>query len=90
MSLLTGPMRKHVNGHKELTDHVDVKKVDAGNLVYIPLVNGNAVAGEVLVSEGDKVKVGTVVARRKDNFIVPLFHLYPVRSKEKKHLCMPV
>lgn len=73
MSLLTGPMRKHVNGHKELTDHVDVKKVDAGNLVYIPLVNGNAVAGEVLVSEGDKVKLGTVVARRKDNFIVPLF-----------------
>lgn len=73
MSLLTGPMRKHVNGHKELTSHTELVKVEAGSLVYIPLINGNSTAVEVLVKEGDKVKVGTMVAKRNDHFTVPYF-----------------
>ncbi len=73
MSFLTGPMRKHVNGHKELTDHSELKRVDAGELVYIPLINMGSTAVEVLVKEGDAVKVGTKVASRNDHFKVPLF-----------------
>ena len=73
MSLLTGPMRKHLNGHKELTSHTELIKVEAGSLVYIPLINGNSKAVEVLVKEGDRVKVGTMVAKRNDHFTVPYF-----------------
>jgi len=73
MSFLTGPMRKHVNGHKELTDHSEIKRVDAKELVYIPLINMGSTTVEVLVKEGDRVKVGTKVASRNDHFTVPLF-----------------
>ena len=73
MSLLTGPMRKHLDGHKELTSHTELVKVEAGSLVYIPLINGNSTAVEVLVKEGDRVKVGTIIAKRNDHFTVPYF-----------------
>ncbi|MBP3398197.1 MAG: RnfABCDGE type electron transport complex subunit C [Erysipelotrichaceae bacterium] len=73
MSFLTGPMRKHVNGHKDLTDHSEMKFVDPGALVYLPLINMGSTAYEVLVKEGDSVKVGTKVAFRKDHFTVPLY-----------------
>ena len=73
MSLLTGPMRKHLDGHKELTSHTELVKVEAGSLVYIPLINGNSTAVEVLVKEGDRVKVGTMIAKRNDHFTVPYF-----------------
>lgn len=73
MSFLTGPMRKHVNGHKELTDHTEIKFVDPGQFVYLPLINMGSTAYEVLVKEGDSVKVGTKVAFRKDHFTVPLY-----------------
>ena len=73
MSLLTGPMRKHLDGHKELTSHTELVKVEAGSLVYIPLINGNSTAVEVLVKEGDSVKVGTMIAKRNDHFTVPYF-----------------
>ena len=73
MSFLTGPMRKHVNGHKELTDHSEIKRVNAGELVYIPLINMGSTTVEVFVKEGDIVKVGTKVASRNDHFTVPLF-----------------
>lgn len=73
MSILTGPMRKHVNGHKELTNHSEIVKIQASNLVSIPLINGTSTTVEVYVKEGDKVKVGTKIAARKDNMYVPLF-----------------
>lgn len=73
MSFLTGPMRKHVNGHKDLTDHSEIKFVDPGELVYLPLINMGSTAYEVLVKEGDAVKVGTKVASRNDHFKVPLY-----------------
>lgn len=73
MAFITGPMRKHVNGHKELTSHAETVKVEAGSKVLIPLINMGSTAVEVLVKEGDHVKVGTQVAIRNDHFKVPLF-----------------
>ena len=73
MAFITGPMRKHLNGHKELTSHAEVIKVEAGSKVSIPLINMGSTTVEVLVKEGDYVKVGTKVAIRNDHFKVPLF-----------------
>ena len=73
MSFLTGPMRKHVDGQKELTAHSELKRLNAGEVVYIPLINMGSTTVEVLVKEGDSVKVGTKVASRNDHFKVPLF-----------------
>ena len=45
MSFLTGPMRKHLDGHKELTNHEDVLKAaenaqtDLGKLIRAVLKN---------------------------------------------------
>lgn len=73
MSILLGPMLQHLNGHKELTDHNPIIEIKDSALIYIPLINGMSTNIEVLVKEGDKVKVGTKVAYRNDNMIVPLF-----------------
>ncbi|MBQ7891495.1 MAG: RnfABCDGE type electron transport complex subunit C [Erysipelotrichaceae bacterium] len=73
MSLFTGPMRKHVDGKKELTAHTEVVKVLAGEKVYIPLISMGSTKFEVLVKEGDAVCVGTRLAVRNDHFTVPLF-----------------
>ena len=73
MAFITGPMRKHVNGHKELTSYGEVVQVKAGSKVLIPLINMGSTTVEVLVKEGDKVKVGTKVAVRNDHFQVPFF-----------------
>jgi Na+-translocating ferredoxin:NAD+ oxidoreductase subunit C len=66
-------MRRHLDGHKDLTDHRDIVRVDAGKFVYIPLMSMFSTNIEVLVNEGDKVKVGTLVARRVDGMTVPFF-----------------
>jgi electron transport complex protein RnfC len=73
MSLWIGTMRKHLDGHKDLTDHRDIVRVDAGKFVYIPLMSMFSTNIEVLVNEGDKVKVGTLIARRVDGMTVPFF-----------------
>ena len=72
MSFLIGPMRKHINGHKELTAHNELLKVENIDKVYIPLVMGNAKI-DVLVKEGDLVKIGDKIAERNDHFNVPIF-----------------
>lgn len=73
MSILIGPMKQHIPGHKELTDHKEILAIKDSALIYIPLANGGSTNVEVLVKTGDKVKVGTKVAVRNDNFTVPLF-----------------
>jgi electron transport complex protein RnfC len=73
MSLWVGTMRKHLDGHKDLTDHHAIVRVDAGQFVYIPLMSMFSTNIEVLVKEGDKVKVGTLIARRVDGMTVPFF-----------------
>lgn len=69
MSILIGPMKLHLNGHKELTNHSEVKNIVAGKLVYIPLM----ACTDILVKSGDYVKAGNIVAKRNDHFIVPIF-----------------
>lgn len=69
MSILIGPMKLHLNGHKELTSHGEVKNIVAGKKVYIPLM----ACTDVLVKAGDTVKAGTMLAKRDDHFKVPIF-----------------
>ncbi len=72
MSLFIGSMKKRINGHKELTDHKETISYFKSELIYIPLTHGGK-AAELLVKEGDHVKVGTLVAQRLDHFFVPFF-----------------
>ena len=65
MSLLTGPMHYHLNGHKDLTMRKDVLKEIDPDVVYVPLINGNAPCTP-LVQEGDEVKIGTKIAERNE------------------------
>ena len=55
MSLFRGPMREHLNGQKELTEHKDLVVVEPAKEVYIPIFAGAATNPKVLVSVGDKV-----------------------------------
>ena len=73
MPLWVGPMNAHLNGHKELTAHNEIVTVKPKGEVYIPLSNGNNAAVEVVVKEGDKVKVGSLLAKRSVPFIVPIY-----------------
>ena len=72
MSLFTGQMHHHLNGHKDLTLEKDVNTSIDPDVVYIPLVNGNAPCTPC-VKVGDDVKVGTKIAERNDHFYLPLF-----------------
>lgn len=72
MSILTGPMNHHIEGHKDLTKHKDVLKTIDPDKVWIPLVNGAAPC-KPCVNVGDEVKVGTKIAERNDHFYLPLF-----------------
>lgn len=78
MSFLTGPMNHHLAGHKEKTKHAPVLKSIDPDVVWVPLINGNAPCTP-LVKEGDEVKVGTRIAERNDHFYLPLFS--PVSGK---------
>lgn len=69
MSILIGPMKLHLNGHKELTSYGEVKNIVAGKKVYIPLL----ACTDILVNAGDYVKKGTMIAKRNDHFVVPIF-----------------
>ena len=73
MSLFKGPMRQHIPGHKELSDHVDIMEVKAGSKVFIPLICGPSVNLEILVKEGDHVSIGTKVAQCNERNVVPIF-----------------
>ena len=70
MSFFIGPMRQHLDGHKDLTAHNEIKTYVA-DTVSIPLVQGAAPIS-CLVKEGDKVKIGDKIAMN-DRFGVPIF-----------------
>ena len=69
MSILIGPMKLHLPGNKELTSHGEVKNIIASKRVYIPLL----ACTNILVGVGDHVKKGTLIAKREDHFVVPIF-----------------
>lgn len=72
MSLFKGPMRAHLNGHKDLTEHVDVVTLNPAK-VSIPLFAGADTNPEILVQVGDEVKVGTKIAVFSSRFVVPIY-----------------
>lgn len=72
MSLFKGPMRNHIDGHKELTEHKEIVSVKP-SIVAIPLFAGFDPNPEILVQVGDSVKVGTQIAIFKERFVVPVF-----------------
>lgn len=73
MSLFKGPMRQHIQDYKDLTDHKDVLEVKAGKEVYIPLICGASTKIDVLVKEGDRVCIGTLVAQCNERNVVPIY-----------------
>lgn len=72
MSLFKGPMREHLNGQKELTEHKETVVLKP-SVVYIPVTAGYDPNPNILVNVGDKVKVGTKIAAFEARFVVPVF-----------------
>ena len=73
MSLLLGPMRQHIPGFKELSDHKDIIEEKPGKEVSIPLFANHSQNFELLVNEGDKVYVGTKLAVCNERMTVPIY-----------------
>lgn len=73
MSLFMGPMRKHLEGYKELTAHGEVIEIKAGKIVNIPLYATHSTKFDVLVNEGDHVSIGTKIAQCNDGMIIPIY-----------------
>ena len=86
MSLFRGPMREHLNGQKELTEHKDLVVVEPAKEVYIPIFAGAATNPKVLVSVGDKVSVGTKIAIFDERNVVPIFSSVSGVGKEIKKM----
>lgn len=73
MPFLLGPLRKHIPGFKELTDHNEILTIEAPKEILIPLMVMNSNQLEVYVKEGDRVLANQKVAARNDHFVIPLF-----------------
>lgn len=73
MSLFLGPMKHHIPGKKELTEQKDVVSLMPKKEVYLPLIAGNNTDFDILVNEGDSVKVGTKLAETKTGFYIPIY-----------------
>jgi len=87
MSIFIGPMMKHLNGHKELTNHSEVVDIKAGALVYIPLMN----CTEIIAKPGEQVKVGTMSCEKKRPLHCPyILFCFRNESGEWSTWSMPV
>lgn len=86
MSFLLGAMRKHIAGQKHLSDSKEVLNVKTPDEVAIPVIAMGKVDLEILVKEGDAVKVGTLLAQRTDHFATPIYSSVSgsVKSFEKR------
>ncbi len=73
MSLLTGSMRHHIPGYKDVTEKKEIQEVKAGSQVLIPLYASHSTKFDVLVKEGDHVCVGTKIAECNDRMYVPIY-----------------
>ncbi|WP_423362926.1 RnfABCDGE type electron transport complex subunit C [Mycoplasma sp. P36-A1] len=71
--IFSGKGRIHLNGHKDLTDKAKPIVINDFEYVYIPMMNMNNTNIEILVKEGDYVKVGQLIGQRNDHFNVPIF-----------------
>lgn len=90
MSLLLGPMRQHIPGFKELSDHKDIIEVKPGKEVSIPLFANHSQNFELLVNEGDKVYVGTKLAVCNERMTVPIYSSVSgvVKGVKKNDACI--
>ena len=73
MSFLLGPLRKHIPGFKELTDHNEILNIETPKEIAIPLMAMGSTNLELYVKEGDRVLVNQKIAARNDHFLIPLF-----------------
>ena len=71
MAFLIGPMKHHIDGHKETTETNEIKKIHSDQ-VAISLSIGSHVATPT-VKVGDYVKIGDLIGKRDDKFYVPIF-----------------
>ena len=83
MGLFKSSAKKHIEGHKELTKHAPIIRLeevnpDACKKLYFPTMAPNGKPMTILVKEGDTVCVGTKIAERTD-FYVPVYS--PVSGK---------
>ena len=73
MGIFSSRGKRHLDGHKDLTHHdefIDIR--GSVKNIYIPLVLPNRKEIELMVKEGDSVKVGTRIGTRND-FYVPIY-----------------
>lgn len=71
MAFLIGPMKHHIDGHKETTENNEILKIDSDE-VAISLSIGSHTA-TATVNVGDHVKIGDLIGKRDDKFYVPIF-----------------
>lgn len=73
MGIFSSCGKKHLDGHKDLTHHDSFIDLSSKiSKVYLPIVAPNGKDFEVMVKEGDTVKVGTKIGMRTD-FYVPVY-----------------
>ncbi len=73
MSLWIGPMRQHIPGFKELSEHENVNTLMPKECAYIPMVCGPSTNLDILVKEGDHVFVGTKLAETNERNHIPIY-----------------
>ncbi len=72
MALFTGPMSKKLQGHKNLTKHKKVIEFSP-KIIALPLFHCGCADYDLLVKEGDIVKVGTLIGYRLGKLYVPFY-----------------
>lgn len=73
MGIFSSRGKKHLDGHKDLTHHdTFIDLFDKVAKVYLPVLSPNGKDIEIVVKEGDEVKVGTRIGTRTD-FYVPIY-----------------
>lgn len=72
MGIFSSRGKRHIDGHKDLTHHDSFVELTDVKYVYLPVVSPNGKDIEIVVKEGDEVKVGTRIGTRTD-FYVPIY-----------------
>ena len=70
MTIFHGPMSYHIDGHKELTEHGDILKIET-DVIEMSMLVGNHKAS-CCVKVGDHVRIGDILGKRDDHFYVPI------------------
>lgn len=71
MNIFSSLKRVKLDGHKEVTSHQDIQQLSDENIadLYLPITGPNGLDFELFVKEGDAVKVGTLIGKRKDMYV---------------------